>query len=126
MVIITVKPRQQIETWSLYWKESLNTKTSCLPEISLEIEENETLAQLMSLAARRLGWQPVEHLSRLPGFVSPFERVIQHGRELDLSSTIDKMDISSPLVFIRTLLEADGWSINLKNDPFASDSEEED
>jgi hypothetical protein len=130
-MIVTVKPRQQTEIWSLYWRESLDTKTTILPDISLLIDEAEvtqTLSHLTSLAAKTLGWQPVEKLSRLPGFTAPFDRVLQRGRELDLATEIGKLelDLSQPLVFVRTMLKADGWSIKLKDDPFASDSEDED
>ena len=126
MIVINIKPRVQIETFSLYWKESLDTKTTCFPEISLEIDENESfsLLQLMRLAAKKMGWQQVDTLSRLPGFVSPFERVLQRGQELDLNTKINMVDLAQPLVLVRIMLKADGWSIILKDDPFASDSED--
>ena len=126
MSAVTIKPRIQSDKWSLYWKETLETSTISLPQITLSITDETTLSQLVSVAARELGWQPVELLSRLPGFVSPFERVIQKGRELDLNTLITTVDLTQPLVLIRISLKADGWKIALKDDPFASDSDDSD
>jgi hypothetical protein len=45
---LTVQPRLQSETWSLYWKESTRTFTDCLKPVSLSLDaEATTVANLM-------------------------------------------------------------------------------
>lgn len=45
---MTVQPRLQAETWSLYWKESTKTVTDCLKPVSLQFDaKGTTIASLM-------------------------------------------------------------------------------
>jgi hypothetical protein len=46
---ITVQPRIQRETWSLYWKEPTKTDTQCLQAVTLTVEDpdSSTVAALM-------------------------------------------------------------------------------
>ncbi len=48
-VALTVQPRVQKEKWSLYWKESMSTKTDCLDAFQLEVEPNTTIAEVRQL-----------------------------------------------------------------------------
>ena len=43
---VTVQPRVQKETWSLYWKESMNTKTESLDAFDLTVDDAITVAEL--------------------------------------------------------------------------------
>ncbi|KXZ41739.1 hypothetical protein GPECTOR_299g809 [Gonium pectorale] len=96
---VLVKPRLQVENWSLYWKESLKTSTECLEPIELDLPEEAgaaggvsgeaasrvagpTAADLLCATAAALGWQPVGSLIKLDGFSGPWERVLVRGREL--------------------------------------------
>lgn len=78
---ITIQPRLQVEKFSLYWKEPLQTETQCLPPLELEVgaEEGATVQDLLAQAAAKLGWQAVETLQRLDGFKEPWERCILKG-----------------------------------------------
>jgi len=50
---ITVQPRLQAETWSLYWKESTKTATSCLKPVTLAFDaDSTTVAALMDQVTR--------------------------------------------------------------------------
>jgi hypothetical protein len=73
---VIVRPRLQRESWSLYWKESTNTETVCLEDLSLTLEPNSTVSDLLTAVGERLGWQPSTSLTRLEGFKAPWERVI--------------------------------------------------
>ena len=41
-ISLTVQPRVQREKWSLYWKESMMTKTDVLDPVVLSVDENKT------------------------------------------------------------------------------------
>lgn len=45
-VQLTVQPRVQKEKWSLYWKESMSTKTVSLDPIQLDVDANTTIAEV--------------------------------------------------------------------------------
>ncbi|GLC36072.1 hypothetical protein PLESTB_001383500 [Pleodorina starrii] len=87
---VRVQPRLQVENWSLYWKESLQTQTQCLDPIELELPETgggaasgpATVSDLLSATAAALQWAPADSLHRLDGFTGPWERVLARGREL--------------------------------------------
>lgn len=45
---LTVQPRLQAETWSLYWKETTKTSTDCLKSVEMSFDaEGATVANLM-------------------------------------------------------------------------------
>ena len=64
---VTVQPRVQKDTWSLYWKESMSTKTDLLPPCDLALGEGATPADLLAALAAAQGWQPADKLLRLEG-----------------------------------------------------------
>ena len=41
-----MQPRVQKEKWSLYWKESMSTKTDCLDAFQLDVEPSTTIAEV--------------------------------------------------------------------------------
>ena len=45
---LTVQPRVQKEKWSLYWKESMSTKTLSLDPIQLDVDGNTSIAEVTS------------------------------------------------------------------------------
>jgi hypothetical protein len=65
---LLVRPRLQVETWSLYWKEPMRTDTQCLPDVEVEAEAGEPLQAVLQRVAQQLGWAPVDKLLRLEGF----------------------------------------------------------
>ncbi len=108
---VTVQPRLQTETWSLYWKESMNTKTDCLDATHVEVDDGATVAQLKAKAAQQLGWQPEDELLRLDGFSDPWERALYRGRlmtgDAKLAEACAK-DESPVITFVRIELVAEG------------------
>ena len=48
---LTVQPRVQKEKWSLYWKESMSTKTLSLDPVQLDVDANTTIAEVGSADA---------------------------------------------------------------------------
>ncbi len=63
-VHLTVQPRLQKEKWSLYWKETMSTKTICLDPIELDVDENTTIAEA--------SWRAdAAHVATLAPFPSP-------------------------------------------------------
>jgi Ubiquitin family len=53
---LTVQPRVQKEKWSLYWKESMSTKTLSLDPVQLDVDANTTIAEVASAHAHYRGW----------------------------------------------------------------------
>eukprot|EP00803_Ostreobium_quekettii_P009568 evm.model.scf_3075.1 EVM.evm.TU.scf_3075.1 scf_3075:1507-2152(-) len=90
---LTIQPRIQKETWSLYWKESMNTETQCLEPYTLDVDSSMTVRELQADAAKRLGWQPVGELLRLEGFSDSWERSTHGGRELPPESSLQECGI---------------------------------
>lgn len=45
-VQLTVQPRVQKEKWSLYWKESMSTKTLSLDPVQLNVDASTTVAEV--------------------------------------------------------------------------------
>ena len=83
MMKVIIQPRLQIEKFSLYWREPLQTETQSLPPLELELEvgaaDAATVQELLAQAAAKLGWQAVGTLQRLEGFKEPWERCIWRG-----------------------------------------------
>jgi hypothetical protein len=53
---LTVQPRVQKEKWSLYWKESMSTKTLSLDPVQLDVDANTTIAEVASAHALYHEW----------------------------------------------------------------------
>lgn len=49
MVNITLQPRIQKDKWSLYWKESMATKTEAFDPITLEADINTKVSTLQQV-----------------------------------------------------------------------------
>ena len=59
----------QKDLWSLYWKESMETKTEMLEDVTLDVQADATAAEVLKTIAEKQGWQPVDTLLRLEGRV---------------------------------------------------------
>jgi hypothetical protein len=129
-VKVTVKRRVQKDKWSLYWKESMSTKTEELDDITVKVDpESMTVKDLLSKVAQDSKWAPADSLLRLDGFTDPWERAIFKGRELSLESLLKDAGVSSgddAIVAVRRVLLADGWKIAAEGEEDDSESEEED
>jgi hypothetical protein len=68
---VTVRPRLQKDKWSLYWKESMSTKTELLEDLTLELAPGATPADALAALAAKQGWAPAEQLLRLEGEERP-------------------------------------------------------
>ena len=116
-VPLTIRPRVQTDKWSLYWKESMSTKTEELKDITIDIDPaSTTAAQLLKLVAEKSGWAKVDSLLRLEGFNDPWERAVFKGRELKADATVAEQgvtvaDVESPVITVRRMLVADGWKV---------------
>jgi hypothetical protein len=132
-VALTVRPRIQKDKWSLYWKESMSTKTEELKDIVIEVDPaSTTAAELLKRVAEASGWAQADTLLRLEGFEDPWERAIYNGRELKADATLAEQgvvaagkDPDAVVVTVRRVLVADGWKIKAVDDDDDSDSEEE-
>ena len=132
-VALTVRPRIQKDKWSLYWKESMSTKTEELKDIVIDVDPaSTTAAELLKRVAKASGWAQADTLLRLEGFEDPWERAIYNGRELKSDATLAEQgivaagkDSSAVIVTVRRVLIADGWKIKAVDDDDDSDSEEE-
>ena len=127
---MTVKRRVQKDKWSLYWKESMSTKTEELDDMTVKVDpESMTVKDLLSKVAQDSKWAPADSLLRLDGFTDPWERAIFKGRELSLESLLKDAGVSSgddAIVAVRRVLLADGWKIAAEGEEDDSESEEED
>ena len=54
-ISLTVQPRVQREKWSLYWKESMMTKTDILDPVVMSVDEKTTKVRASSSERRRRG-----------------------------------------------------------------------
>ncbi len=84
MATITVRPRVQLDRFSLYWKESMATKTEKLPDVVLETASFHNLQDLIESLLQH-HFQPATTLEelekcRLEGFQGPWVRVLQAGK----------------------------------------------
>ena len=129
-VKVTVKRRIQKDKWSLYWKESMSTKTEELEDITVRVDpESMTVKDLLGKVAQDSKWAPVDSLLRLDGFNEPWERAIYKGRELSPESLLKDAGVSTggdAVVAVRRVLLADGWKIAAEGEEDDSESEEED
>lgn len=58
-ISLTVQPRIQREKWSLYWKESMMTKTDILDPVVLSVDEKKTkVGHRSEFSARRRARPP--------------------------------------------------------------------
>jgi hypothetical protein len=129
MVALVVRPRVQKDRWSLYWKESMSTKTESLEEMRLEVDPAATPAELLRRVAEAQGWPPAGSLLRLEGFEDPWERAVFQGRELALDAPLAAQGAAGAgavVVLVRRVLLADGWKIQADEEEDDSSSEEED
>jgi len=131
--MLTIRPRLQIERFSLYWKEPLSTETIVQEDIQMLLDCSTLLTTVLKDIAARLGWPSVDDLQRLDGFKDPWERVIFKGRELEISKTLLEQvpslsqsaeESEIRITVVRKVLKADGWKIQLAND-FLTDSDSE-
>jgi hypothetical protein len=65
---LVIRPRLQLETWSLYWKEPMRTDTQCLADVTITTEPEAPLQKVLQKVADQMGWPPVDKLLRLEGF----------------------------------------------------------
>lgn len=113
-IALTIRPRIQKDKWSLYWKESMSTKTDCLDELKLKVDPAATTPdQLLALVAKEKGWSSSQDLLRLEGFNDPWERVIFQGRELKAGASLAEQGVGDGAVVttVRRQLIADGWKV---------------
>ena len=110
MMRVVIKPRVQKDKWSLYWKTSMMTRTEMLDEFSLEVAPATTARELKVRVAEHLGWQPVDSLLRLEGFVEPWELCGHRGVELPDASSLQAAGIKdgAEIVTVRKVLVAEG------------------
>lgn len=129
-VMVTVRPRIQKDKWSLYWKESMSTKTEEMDDMVLKVDpDSMTVKELMSKVAEARKWAPVESLLRLDGFEDAWERAIYKGRELSMESVLRDAGVTSgddAIITVRRVLLADGWKIAAEGEEDDSESDEED
>lgn len=129
-VKVTVRRRIQKDKWSLYWKESMSTKTEELEDMILKVDPDSiTVKELMAKVAETSKWAPVDSLLRLDGFEDPWERAIYKGRELSMDSVLRDAGVTSgddAIVTVRRVLLADGWKIAAEGEEDDSESDEED
>lgn len=127
---LTVKPRIQKDKWSLYWKESMSTKTEELDDMVVKVDpDSMTVKELMAKVAENSKWAPVDSLLRLDGFEDPWERAIYKGRELSMDSILKDAGVTpgdDAIVTVRRILLADGWKIAAEGEEDDSESDEED
>lgn len=125
---VTVRPRVQNDKWSLYWKESMSTKTDELEDLEIKVDAaSMTVKDLLAKVAELQKWEPVDQLLRLEGFTDPWERAVYKGRELDQETTLEACGVKgdAPLITVRRRLVADGWKIAAEGEEDDSESDEE-
>lgn len=117
-VQLTVQPRVQKEKWSLYWKESMSTKTLSLAPVQLTVDASTTIAEVQQLVAKHCRWDPVEKLERLEGFAETWERVLYRGRELAADKTLAAAGLPDTVTVtaVRKVLVPEGWKVVKEGD----------
>lgn len=73
VVQLTVQPRVQKEKWSLYWKESMSTKTIALEPVQLQLSASTTIAEVSR-------FQGAQHLVRKLRVMAAADRTRQRAR----------------------------------------------
>lgn len=67
-ITLIVRPRVQRERWSLYWKETMATKTELLKDMEIRVDPaSATGSDILKAVGKALGWQNVEELLSLEG-----------------------------------------------------------
>lgn len=130
-LVLKVQPRLQKEKWSLYWKESMATKTVILDTLSLEVNGSTTIAEVQQMTAKLCKWEPVEGLTRLEGFQEPSEKAISKGVELKGDQTLDALGLGDGAVVttVRKELVPEAWKMikdGEEDDDLSSTDEEND
>merc|ERR1712224_612944 len=128
MISLTVQPRIQKEKWSLYWRESMMTKTEVLDPVTLKVDAaNETVDAVLAKLATQMHWQPASDLLRLEGFEEPWELAVFKGKECLGSSTLADCGITGDetITTVRKVLVAEGWRIQTGADDDSSTDEED-
>lgn len=130
-VALKVQPRLQKEKWSLYWKESMATKTVVIDSLSLEVDSSTTIAEVQQMTAKLCKWEPVEGLSRLEGFQEPWEKAISKGVELKADQTLAALGLETGAIIttVRKELVPEGWQMikeGEEEDDLSSTDEEND
>jgi hypothetical protein len=115
-VQLTIRPRIQKDKWSLYWKESMATKTESVEDIVLNVDPaTTTIKQLLGRIAAEKKWTAADDCLRLDGFNDPWDRAIYKGRELKDDETLAEQGITGsstdPIITVRRVLVADGWKV---------------
>ena len=111
MISLTVQPRIQKEKWSLYWRESMMTKTEVLDPVTLKVDAaKETIEAVLAKLATQMHWQPASDLLRLEGFEEPWELAVFKGKECLGSSTLADCGITGDetITAVRKVLVAEG------------------
>ncbi len=80
VVQLTVQPRVQKEKWSLYWKESMSTKTIALEPVQLQLSASTTIAEVRSSGTLAADFWPHSILS---GSCASWQQPTGRGREQD-------------------------------------------
>merc|ERR1711977_375754 len=111
-ISVTVQPRVQREKWSLYWKESMMTKTDLLDPIVLKVDEKSTKVEdLLQMVSARMSWPPKADLLRLEGFEEP---CVLNGKACMEGQTLTDCGITkenNTVTTVRKVLVAEGWRI---------------
>jgi len=114
-ISLTVQPRVQREKWSLYWKESMMTKTDVLDPVVLSVDENKTkVGDVLQMVSTRMSWPAKQELLRLEGFEEPWETCVLNGKECMEDQTLADCGISKDnctVTTVRKVLVAEGWKI---------------
>merc|ERR1711933_433812 len=114
-ISVTVQPRVQREKWSLYWKESMMTKTDLLDPIVLKVDEKSTKVEdLLQMVSARMSWPPKADLLRLEGFEEPWETCVLNGKACMEGQTLTDCGITkenNTVTTVRKVLVAEGWRI---------------
>merc|ERR1711904_74585 len=114
-ISLTVQPRIQREKWSLYWKESMMTKTDVLDPVVLKVDEKNTkVADVLQMLSTRMSWPEKQTLLRLEGFEEPWETCVLNGKECMEDSTLADCGITKDnctVTTVRKILVAEGWKI---------------
>ncbi|KAK9829641.1 hypothetical protein WJX72_007044 [[Myrmecia] bisecta] len=124
---LTIRPRIQKDKWSLYWKESMETKTELLEEYTVQVDSASTVTALQKEVSQKLKWEPVDNLLRLEGFKDPWEFSVYKGRMLKADATLEQSGITAdaPVITVRRVLVAEGWKIVTGGDEDSSSDEDD-
>merc|ERR1712199_28922 len=103
-ISLTVQPRVQREKWSLYWKESMMTKTDVLDPVVLSVDENKTkVGDVLQMVSTRMSWPAKQELLRLEGFEEPWETCVLNGKECMEDQTLADCGISKDNCTVTTV-----------------------